>query len=89
MNVSLPEDLNDFVAAQLEQGGYNNQSEVVREGLRLLRIRDAKLGRLRAALDAGIAAVEAGKTKAFTDDLLVDIADRGRQRATSRKARPA
>jgi putative addiction module CopG family antidote len=33
MNVSLTDDLSEFVAQQLAEGGYNNQSEVVREGL--------------------------------------------------------
>jgi antitoxin ParD1/3/4 len=87
MNVSLPDDLADFVAEQLKEGGYNNQSEVVREGLRLLRIRHEKLRRLRADLDLGLADLEAGTAKPLTDDLLRDIADRGRQRAASRKAR--
>ena len=89
MNVSLPDDLDDFVAEQLKEGGYNNQSEVVREGLRLLRIRHAKLRRLRADLDLGIADIESGQIKPLTNDLLCDIADRGRQRAQERKARRA
>jgi antitoxin ParD1/3/4 len=89
MNVSLPDDLDDFVAEQLREGGYNNQSEIVREGLRLLRIRHAKLRRLRADLDVGIADVETGQTKPLTNDLLNDIAARGRQRAEARKARRA
>jgi antitoxin ParD1/3/4 len=89
MNVSLPEDLDDFVAEQLKEGGYNNQSEVVREGLRLLRIRQAKFRRLRADLDLGIADLETGQTKPLTDELLRDIADRGRQRAAIRKTPPA
>jgi antitoxin ParD1/3/4 len=87
MNVSLPDDLADFVAEQLKEGGYNNQSEVVREGLRLLRIRHEKRRRLRADLDLGLADLEAGTAKPLTDDLLRDIADRGRQQSASRKAR--
>ncbi len=89
MNVSLPDELNDFVAEQLKDGGYNNQSEVVREGLRLLRIRDAKLRRLLADLDLGVADVEFGKTKPLANRLLREIADRGRRLAEERKARRA
>jgi antitoxin ParD1/3/4 len=87
MNVSLPDDLDDFVAAQLKEGGYNNQSEVIREGLRLLRIRSEKLRRLRADLDVGLADLESGRTKPLTDELLRDIADRGRKRTTAAKAK--
>ena len=87
MNVSLPNELDAFVAEQLEEGGYNNQSEVIREGLRLLRIRHAKLRRLRSDLDLGIADVENGRTKPLTGELLSDIAERGRKRGDARKAR--
>ena len=47
------------------------------------------MSRLRADLDAGIADVEAGRTKPLNDDLLGDVADRGRERANARKARLA
>ncbi len=87
MNVSLPEDLERFVAEQLEEGGYNNQSEVVREGLRLLRMRSIKLRRLRAELDLGLEAIENGRTKPLTEELLRDIAERARLRAAGRKPR--
>jgi len=81
MNISLPEDLSDFVAEQLESGGYNNQSEVVREGLRLMRSRADKMRRLNAALDAGDADIDAGKMRPLTDSLLSEIVARGRRRA--------
>ena len=40
MNVSLTPDLERFVDGKVESGLYNNASEVVREGLRLLKEHD-------------------------------------------------
>ncbi|MBR8839627.1 MAG: type II toxin-antitoxin system ParD family antitoxin [Stigonema ocellatum SAG 48.90 = DSM 106950] len=37
MNVSLTPELEAFVQTQLESGMYHSQSEVIREGLRLLK----------------------------------------------------
>ena len=37
MNVSLTPELERFVQGRVESGLYNNASEVVREGLRLLK----------------------------------------------------
>jgi antitoxin ParD1/3/4 len=85
MNVSLTDDLSAFVAEQLKDGGYNNQSEVVREGLRLLRVRSEKLARLQAAIAIGDADIAAGRTKPLTDALLHDIAERGRELSEARK----
>jgi putative addiction module CopG family antidote len=86
MNVSLTDDLSRFVAEQL-QAGYNNESEVIPDGLRLLRARNDKLRQLRAAVEAGILDVEAHGTKALTDDLLHDVADRARSRVARRPAK--
>jgi antitoxin ParD1/3/4 len=43
MNVSLTDKLEKFVNQLVEQGRYRSASEVVREGLRLLEIREAQL----------------------------------------------
>lgn len=43
MNVSLTDKLEEFVNRLVEQGRYRSASEVVREGLRLLEIREAQL----------------------------------------------
>ena len=43
MNVSLTDKLENFVNQLVEQGRYRSASEVVREGLRLLEIREAQL----------------------------------------------
>lgn len=43
MNVSLTDKLEEFVSELVENGRYRSASEVVREGLRLLEIREAQL----------------------------------------------
>lgn len=48
MNVSLTPRLEDFVRRKVESGLYNNASEVMREGLRLLIERDAATERGKA-----------------------------------------
>jgi antitoxin ParD1/3/4 len=40
MNVSLPEPMEEFVRHKVATGDYETASEVVREGLRLLKQRD-------------------------------------------------
>ncbi|NCT67165.1 MAG: type II toxin-antitoxin system ParD family antitoxin [Rhodanobacteraceae bacterium] len=57
-SVALGEHFEAFVKRQLAEGRYNNASEVVRAGLRLLedaeREKALELKALRAALKAGI-----------------------------------
>jgi antitoxin ParD1/3/4 len=54
MNVSIGERWEAFVDAVVREGRYGSASEVVREGLRLVEEREAKLKALRATLDASI-----------------------------------
>jgi antitoxin ParD1/3/4 len=56
MNVSIGDRWEDFVARIVLAGRYGSASEVVREGLRLVEEREAKLTALRGMLDASIAA---------------------------------
>ena len=55
MNVSIGERWQVFVDRVVKDGRYGSASEVVREGLRLVEEREAKLLALRATLDASIA----------------------------------
>ncbi len=55
MNVSLGERWEGFVNTVLNAGRYGSASEVVREGLRLVEEREAKLAALRETLNASIA----------------------------------
>ena len=56
-NVNLTGELDRFVAKKVKSGRYENASEVVRAGLRILereeRQYEAKLAALRAAIDEG------------------------------------
>ena len=54
MNVSLGERWEAFVSDIVKRGRYGSASEVVREGLRLVEEREAKLRSLRAMFDDSI-----------------------------------
>lgn len=60
-----------MVQSLVTSGRYQNASEVVREGLRLIERREAeyeaKLEALRAAAAAGVSALERGDFKEFSD----------------------
>lgn len=56
MNVSIGERWEGFVERIVKSGRYGSASEVVREGLRLVEEREARLAVLREKLDASIAA---------------------------------
>ena len=68
-NVVLTDRHETLIEALVQSGRYQNASEVMREGLRLVESREvdeaAKLGALRAAVDIGIAAIDRGDAKEF------------------------
>jgi len=55
MNVSIGDRWERFVEQTVSAGRYGSASEVVREGLRLVEEREAKLQALRATLEDSIA----------------------------------
>jgi antitoxin ParD1/3/4 len=65
MNVSLPDELANFVRDKVATGRYGSSSEVVREALRLLEKTDRqeaeRLSFLRQAWDEGTASGDAGE----------------------------
>jgi antitoxin ParD1/3/4 len=68
-NVVLTERQETLIEALVQSGRYQNASEVMREGLRLVENREAeeavKLDALRAAIDLGLASIERGDAKTF------------------------
>lgn len=85
LNVSLTSDLTAYVEEK-KRSGYASASEVVREGLRLMRDRDDQRAKLRAAILAGRDDVAEGRSKPFDTALIRDIARRGKEQAKLRKA---
>jgi antitoxin ParD1/3/4 len=55
MNVSIGERWEGFVDTVVKEGRYGSASEVVREGLRLVEEREAKLAALRETIEGSIA----------------------------------
>ena len=70
-NVVLTERQEALIDALLKSGRYQNASEVLREGLRLIEQREAedaaKLAALKDAARLGIASFEAGEFRDFAD----------------------
>lgn len=70
-NINLTDALDRFVAEQVASGQFQNASEVVREGLRLLKreqaVHAAKLAALNAAIQEGLDDMAAGRFEEVTD----------------------
>lgn len=76
-NVVLTDQQAELVEKLVESGRYQNASEVLRDGLRLIQRREledtAKLAALRGALDEAEAAVAAGDIYDYGPALFDDI----------------
>ena len=63
MNVSLPEQMEEFVRQKVAAGDYETASEVVREGLRLLKQRDDLWrAEVRSKIKQGMDSIRAGRS---------------------------
>lgn len=65
MNVSLTQELEQYVNEKVASGMYHTASEVVREGLRLLKERDElrqmRLAEMRKQIAEGLAQLDRGE----------------------------
>ena len=61
ISADLGAHLEGYVNELVTKGRYNSKSEVLREGVRLVQEREAKLAALDAALAKGIADADAGR----------------------------
>lgn len=62
ISADLGSKLEEFVTNLVATGRYNSKSEVLREGVRLIQDREARLAAFDAAIARGLADVNAGRT---------------------------
>ena len=91
MNISLTPELERLVTDKVKSGMYQTSSEVIREGLRLLKERDERLESLRRDIRAGFEAVDRGEFTDYDQSSIQRLGDRvkarGRERLAGEKRR--
>ncbi len=92
MNVSLTPELEQYVNKRVESGLYHSASEVIREGLRLLKDKDEihqrKLEQSRRDIHIGTDQADRGQVSTFNKETLKEIKNQGRNRlAADRKSK--
>jgi antitoxin ParD1/3/4 len=87
VNVSLTPELERLINDKVDTGMYQTASEVVREGLRLLKDRDDR--QLRVDIRSGFEAVDRGEYTDYTassiKNLAAEVKAAGRQHLASAK----
>ncbi|BAZ82226.1 MAG: type II toxin-antitoxin system ParD family antitoxin [Sphaerospermopsis kisseleviana] len=86
MNVHLGTTFDQFVAELVDSGLYQSQSEVIREGLRLLKeredLRKLRMEELRKEIQIGIDQLDRGEGVAFDAE---KIKAEGRKRQAAKR----
>jgi antitoxin ParD1/3/4 len=67
ISADLGKRLEGYVAQLVRTGRYNSKSEVLREGIRLVQEREARLAALDASIKRGIADAESGRVRPIGD----------------------
>ena len=74
MNISLTPELDNWIAQKIKSGMYKSSSELIREGLRLLQLRDEQrtkmVEELRNELLVGVKQLDAGKSTKLDQKLI-------------------
>jgi len=91
MNVSLTRELELLVNSKVKTGMYQTASEVIREGLRLLKERDEARASLKADIQVGLDQLARGEYFEYTSakQLADDVKARGRARLKKERLKTA
>ena len=91
MNISLTKELENFVGELVSSGMYYSASEVVRDGLRLLKekeeVKQIRLKDLTAEIMLGVEDLESGKSKTFysENEIFLEVKRRGQKKLEERR----
>jgi len=84
MNISLTKEFEHYVTQKVESGMYHSASEVIRDGLRLMKERDelhqSRLAELRKDIAIGIDQADRGLVQPFNEETTARVKARGRKR---------
>jgi len=87
MNISITPELEDLIEKKVKSGMYNSASEVVREGLRLLKeqdeLKEVRLKELRKDIQKGYDSAAGGKAAGWS---LNQFKDKVRTRGSKGKS---
>ena len=84
MNISLTKEFEQYVSQKVESGLYHSASEVIRDGLRLMKERDelhqSRLAELRREIALGVEQADRGQMRPFNEETTARVKARGRKR---------
>jgi antitoxin ParD1/3/4 len=81
MNITLSPRFEAMIRERIERGDYADAADVVEEALLRMEQEDqAKLERLRAALQLGLDDVEAGRVREYTPEVRAEILANARRK---------
>ena len=83
ISAELGKPLEQFVVELVATGRYGSKSEVLREGVRLIQEREARLAAMDAAVARGLADADAGRTVPV-EDVLAELEARYTAQANKR-----
>ena len=88
MNISLTKELEVYVSRKVESGLYHSASEVIRDGLRLMKERDelhqSRLAELREEIAIGVDQADRGQLRPFDEETTARVKANGRKRLAAR-----
>jgi len=89
MNISLTKEFESYVSRKVESGLYHSASEVIRDGLRLMKERDdlhqTKLAELRKEIAIGVDQADRGQVQPFDEETTTRVKARGRSRLAAQE----
>ena len=85
MDISLTPQIIAWITEKVSQGMYSSSSEVIAEGIRLLKRQEeqrmAMINDLRNDIIVGISQLDTGKSMLFDDSQVCDVKAAGRKKA--------